>query len=277
MIPKVIHYCWFGNNPLPEMAKKCINSWEKFLPDYEIKEWNESNFDVNCCRYVKEAYDEKKWAFVSDYARFLILYNEGGIYFDTDVEIVSPMESVIENGNFMGSEKVDENDLNYAIAINPGLGLGAEKGLLLYKEILEEYNKRSFYKADGTINPITVVEFITEIMMKRGWESQDSTQTVEDIVIYKPEYFGAMDYQTGKIELTKNTKSIHHYAASWFNDIQIKMLNRTRKCINIFGKKRGKKIANIINLPLKLNDKIKSIGLRKTCSLVIKKIVKRKV
>ena len=104
MIPKVVHYCWFGGNQLPDDAKKCIESWRKFFPEYEIKEWNECNFDVNCCDYVKEAYAAKKWAFVSDYARFWILYHEGGLYFDTDVEVIKDMSDIIAKGAFMGCE-----------------------------------------------------------------------------------------------------------------------------------------------------------------------------
>ena len=104
MIPKIIHYCWFGRGPLPELAQKCIASWKKYLPDYEIKEWNEDNFDVNIIPYTAEAYKAKKYAFVSDYARFWILYRYGGIYFDTDVEVIRPMDDIIERGNFMGFE-----------------------------------------------------------------------------------------------------------------------------------------------------------------------------
>ena len=104
MIPKIIHYCWFGGNPLPELAIKCIESWKKYLPDYEIKEWNESNFDINCCAYVREAYEAKKWAFVSDYARFWILYQHGGLYFDTDVELIKSIDDLIVKGAFMGCE-----------------------------------------------------------------------------------------------------------------------------------------------------------------------------
>ena len=104
MIPKIIHYCWFGRNPLPESAIKCINSWKKFFPDYEIKEWNEDNFDVNIIPYTKEAYEAKKYAFVSDYARFWILYHHGGLYFDTDVEVIKAMDDIIELGPFMGVE-----------------------------------------------------------------------------------------------------------------------------------------------------------------------------
>ena len=104
MIPKTIHYCWFGGNPLPEMAIKCIESWKKFLPDYEIKQWDESNFDVNMIPYAAEAYKAKKYAFVSDFARFWILYNYGGLYFDTDVEVIKPMDNIIAKGPFMVCE-----------------------------------------------------------------------------------------------------------------------------------------------------------------------------
>ena len=105
MIPKIIHYCWFGRNPLPPLALECIASWRKFLPDYEIKEWNEDNFDVNSIPYTAEAYRQKKYAYVSDYARFCILYQYGGIYFDTDVEVIKPLNDIIAKGNFMGFEQ----------------------------------------------------------------------------------------------------------------------------------------------------------------------------
>ena len=104
-IPKIIHYCWFGRSPLPELAKKCIASWRKYFPDYEIKEWNEDNFDVNSILYTSQAYQAKKYAFVSDYARFWILYMYGGLYFDTDVEVIRPMDDIIQRGPFMGCEK----------------------------------------------------------------------------------------------------------------------------------------------------------------------------
>ena len=145
MIPKVIHYCWFGRNPLPSLAIKCIESWRKYLPDYEIKEWNEDNFDVNIIPYTQEAYQVGKYAFVSDYARFWILYKYGGLYFDTDVEVIKPMDDIIARGPFMGCEK-DVSDTSVAsvapglgLGVNPGLGLGVNPGLGLYKEIFEMY------------------------------------------------------------------------------------------------------------------------------------------
>ena len=124
MIPKIIHYCWFGRGPLPELAQKCIASWKKYLPDYEIKEWNEDNFDVNIIPYTAEAYKAKKYAFVSDYARFWILYKFGGIYFDTDVEVIRPIDDIVERGNFMGFETDPSltNDDASKASVAPGLG-----------------------------------------------------------------------------------------------------------------------------------------------------------
>lgn len=119
MIPKVIHYCWFGGNPLPDSAKKCISSWRKYLPDYEIKEWNERNFDVKSIPYTREAYRLKKFAFVSDYARMWILYHYGGIYFDTDVEVIKPFNDIIQRGNFMGFEAQHNNLLGSSRATPP--------------------------------------------------------------------------------------------------------------------------------------------------------------
>ena len=127
MIPKVIHYCWFGGNPLPPLALKCIESWKTFLPGYEIKEWNESNFDVNSIAYTREAYEARKYAFVSDYARFHILYHHGGLYFDTDVELIRPIDDIVARGAFMGCE-CEAKPGATAPAVAPGLGLGCNPG-----------------------------------------------------------------------------------------------------------------------------------------------------
>ena len=205
MIPKVVHYCWFGGNQLPDDAKKCIESWRKFFPEYEIKEWNERNFDVNCCDYVKEAYAAQKWAFVSDYARFWILYHEGGLYFDTDVEVIKDMSDIIAKGAFMGCE----TDNKYA----PGLGLGANPGLGLYKEILDYYEKIHFFIEGNTTE--TVVTHTSKILKSHGWVGNGEIEQIEGVTIYPPEYFCPMDYKTGKLDITPNTRSIHWYTASW--------------------------------------------------------------
>lgn len=149
MIPKVIHYCWFGGNPLPQLAQKCIESWKKNLPNYEIKQWNENNFDINIIPYTSEAYKAKKYAFVSDYARLWILYKYGGLYFDTDVEIIKPLDCIIKKGPFMGIEKYDGTGIP---AVAPGLGLGANPGLWLYAELLDLYSNIHFINQDGTLN-----------------------------------------------------------------------------------------------------------------------------
>lgn len=135
MIPKKIHYCWFGRNPLPESALKCIASWRKYLPDYEIIEWNEDNFDVNSIPYTRQAYESKKYAFVSDYARFKILYEHGGLYFDTDVEVIRPMDDIIAKGPFMGFE-INPCTERPQGAVNPGLGLGAVAQMPIYLSLI---------------------------------------------------------------------------------------------------------------------------------------------
>ena len=210
MIPKKIHYCWFGGNPLPPLAKKCIASWRKHCPEYEIIEWNESNFDIACCEYVREAYEAKKWAFVSDYARFKILYEYGGLYFDTDVEIVKPFDDIVNQGAFMGVETAVPN-----IMVNPGLGLGVPPGSRMYEDLLNMYDKLHFFKEDSTLNLKTIVEYTSEYLYKHGLCNKNEIQFIEEVYIYPKEYFNPCDMNTGKITITSNTYSIHHYAASW--------------------------------------------------------------
>ena len=218
MIPKVIHYCWFGGNPLPVSAKKCIASWRKYLPDYEIKEWNESNFDVNIIPYTAEAYKAKKYAFVSDYARFWILYKYGGLYFDTDVEVIKNMDEIIAKGPFMGCENEAKAGATPAqLGVAPGLGLGVNPGLGLYGEILDIYKDKHYILADGTYSTETVVTITTELLCKYGLKNTSKVQEVAGIYIYPKEYFCPKDYVTGRLFLTSNSVSIHHYDASWLS------------------------------------------------------------
>lgn len=213
MIPKIIHYCWFGHNPLPESAIKCINSWREYLPDYKIKEWNENNFDVNIIPYTQEAYEAKKYAFVSDYARFWILYYYGGLYFDTDVEVIKPMDDIIERGPFMGIEVVAKG--NELPKVAPGLGLGVNPGLGLYKKLLEKYDTLRFKNEDGTLNKKTIVAYTTEVLQENGLISSNDIQNVGGVWIYPADYFNPLDSLTGKLKLTENTRSIHWYMNSW--------------------------------------------------------------
>lgn len=251
MIPKIIHYCWFGGNPLPEDAQKCIASWRKYLPEYEIKEWNESNFDVNCCPYVKEAYEQKKYAFVSDYTRFYVLYHEGGLYFDTDVEVIKNMDHIVAAGNFMGFEKslatsrqIGATPSVSELGVAPGLGLGVNPGLGLLRELLDFYEAKEHF----TIEDGTVVDYTTAILRKHGLLNEHKLQNVADVTIYPADYFCPMDSTTGITILTKNTVSIHHYSCSWIdhNTMSWRLHILKNKLITIFGEKWVMRLSRIL-------------------------------
>ena len=222
MIPKVIHYCWFGGNPLPKSAQMCIASWRKYLPDYEIKEWNESSFDVNIIPYTAEAYKAKKYAFVSDYARFWILYKYGGLYFDTDVEVIKSMDDIIAKGPFLGWENAAKAGATPAqLGVAPGLGLGVNPGLGLYGEILDIYKDKHYILPDGTYSRETVVTITTDLLCKYGLKNINDIQKVAGVLIYPKEYFCPKDYRTGIMKITKQTRSIHHYDASWHSKREV--------------------------------------------------------
>ena len=226
-IPKVIHYCWFGRNPLPPMAVKCIESWKKFLPDYEIKQWNEDNFDIAVNAYVEEAYYMKKYAFVSDYARFWVLYHHGGIYFDVDVELLKPIDDILKTGPFMGLEGFETwykyKDLKAAPAA--GLGMAAYPKMEAIKDMLDYYTGRHFISLKGKPNVKTVVLIVADVLLDRGGVIDPDNITVcSDIHIYPEEYFNPKRVATGKITITENTRSIHHYAATWVDRKRIKGL-----------------------------------------------------
>jgi len=254
MIPKIIHYCWFGGNPLPEDAKVYIESWKKYCPDFEVREWNEANFDMNCCVYVKEACAAKKWAFVSDYARFWILYNYGGIYFDTDVEMIRPIDDILQCGAFMGIEAGPD------ILVAPGLGMGAEAGNRLYWEILNYYNNQTFYMPDGTINKTSVVCRVSEILKNNGYKSSEKKEFIGGVTIYPVDYFCPINYYNGKINITENTRTIHHYAESWHNPAE-KMIDAIRRKLYDTSF-RGGRIEELLIFPFRVWNKI--INIRET-------------
>lgn len=236
-IPKVIHYCWFGKNPLPSLAIKCIESWEKYFPDYELKEWNEDNFDVNLIPYIRDAYAAKRYAFVSDYARFWILYHEGGLYFDTDVEVLKPMNDIIVKGPFMGREKGGT-----ACPIAPGLGLGVNVGHVLYKELLDYYTTFEFILPNGAYNKKTIVEHTTEFLKKYGLTLNNELEEVKGVWMYPTEYFCPLDYTTGELKITDNTYTIHHYMASWVS----KSESLYKRLAQIIGKNNTHRLAKLL-------------------------------
>lgn len=239
MIPKIVHYCWFGGNPIPKDAQKCVASWRRYLPDYEIKEWNESNFDINSNQYVREAYEQRKFAFVTDYVRLYVLYHEGGIYMDTDVEVLKSYDPFLKHIAFSGFE-----NNNY---IPTGM-MASEKGGVWVADLLKDYDNRHFVKEDGSLDTTTNTFLITQTTLKYGLVLNNSFQDIKGVVtLYPSDYFCPKDHTDGLIKLTDNSVCIHHFAGSWLpKDVQFRHRIKTITA-NIFGKKFAGFISRLIN------------------------------
>lgn len=237
-IPHIIHYIWFGNNPKTELIEQCIRGWKEKLPEWEIKEWNENNFDIDSCAYIKQAYENKKYAFASDYVRFAVLYEYGGVYLDTDVELLKKIpEQMMEDTGFAGVE------CNFKI--NSGLVFACEPKNKLVKEILESYQEKKFVSEDGSLNTTTVVEYVTEIFKKHGFKEDGTEQIIDGFHIYPWEYFCAYDFITREFSITENTVCIHHYAGTWLSPkdkVKRKIKDKIRKHM---GNDNYKKLVNI--------------------------------
>ncbi len=244
MIPKIIHYCWFGRGEKPQLALDCILSWKKYLPDYELKEWNEDNFDITSNRYVKEAYYNKKYAFVTDYVRLYALFYEGGIYMDTDVEVLGNFDQFLQHHAFSGFE-TDGN-------VPTGM-MAAEKGSIWAKELLDQYTGRSFVLEDGSYDLTTNTTMITKYMVGKGLKLNNRYQDFEGLcTMYPSDFFCPKDHRTGIIKCTKNTVCIHHFAGSWlkhtwYNDFRHYIKVRMA-CL--FGEKTIVFLSDIITLRL---------------------------
>lgn len=225
-IPKTIHYCWFGNGEMPDLAIKCIDSWKKKLPSFEFILWNEENFDINMNNYVTEAYNAKKYAFVTDYVRLYALYNYGGIYMDTDVEVLKPLDCFLKHKAFTGCE----NEKMCVTGI-----MGAEKGHNWIKYLLDDYNDKRFLLPDGSYDKTTNTKMITKITIDEyGWKPKNQHQILKDgLNIYPFEVFCAKDWKTGKLYNNKNTYTIHHFSGSWHTNID----KLKRIIINLLGPK----------------------------------------
>jgi glycosyltransferase len=207
MIPKKIHYCWFGGEEIPDTIKKCMASWKKNLEGYELIEWNSTNFDLSINEFAAEAYQARKWAFVSDYVRLYVLYHEGGIYLDTDIEVLKPFDALLDQRAFTGFESMG----TIASWI-----FGTEKGNPIFKTFLDYYENRSFVQADGsydtTPNPIPLSRICKE---KYGMTNSPERQNLGDITVYPQEYFCAKSVIDGKIRVTENSYTIHHFEGTW--------------------------------------------------------------
>ena len=208
MIPRVIHYCWFGRGQMPELALKCIESWKKYLPDYELKLWNEDSFDLNINRYAKEAYEARKFAFVTDFVRLYALYHEGGIYMDTDVEVLKPLDDLLSLPAFSGYES------NKLSSFPTGI-MASQRGGIWVKEQLEYYDNVGFINPDGTYNMTTNTHTISNIMKQNGFVLNGEYQVYKgDMHAFPKDYF-CPKTSTGVLKITENTYCIHHFAGSW--------------------------------------------------------------
>lgn len=206
MIPKIIHYCWFGNGSKSDLVRQCIDSWKRIMPEYNIIEWNESNTDIASNHYIREAYEAKKWAFVSDYVRLSALLENGGIYLDTDVEVFKTFDAFLDNHAFMGFESND----SLVTAV-----IGAEKNNASIRDILDAYNKRHFINQDGSLDMTTNVTFISEYFLQRGMIPNGKQQDVLEFKIYPQIYFSPNNVSRIWGRISSKTYSVHHFEGSW--------------------------------------------------------------
>ena len=207
MIPKIIHYCWFGRGPMPEDNLKCIESWKKFLPDYKLMLWNEDNYDVNSIKFTRQAYQKKKYAFVIDPVRLQLLREHGGIWLDTDIEIIKNLDPLLELPAFMSFES--------DTLLHTGI-VGSEKGAAWTDEYWKYMNRKPFIRWNGRLNKTPSTVIISRILKKRGVKLDNTFHIYDDSLhIFPKDYFCPKDYKTGKITITDNTYCIHHFAGSW--------------------------------------------------------------
>lgn len=251
MIPKKIHYCWFGPGEIPEKDRKCIESWKKYCPDYEIVRWDESNYDVKKNAYMYEAYQAKKWGFVPDFARLDIVYQNGGFYLDTDVELVKSLDELRCNEAYFGFEEGE--------FINPGSGFGAVKGHAGIKALMGIYEERHFVKEDGKLELTPSPVLHRDRLKELGAVMNDQKQTVAGITLYPTEYFSPFRYYTGLLQTTENTISIHRYNMSWVDETTKKWTRREQLLSRKIHHKYARKIIRIVSLPERAWNRVKKV------------------
>lgn len=234
MIPKTIHYCWFGGKPLPADVLKCIKTWKKYCPDYEIKRWDESNFDVNCHPFMKAAYEAKAWAFVSDYARLKVVYENGGIYLDTDVELLRKTDFLLENQCYIGIQQPES-------LCTTGLGFGAEKSSPVVQKMMECYDTIEF--SDQAKNTFACPWLNDRVIRSFGKVNDDEITHLPGVTVYPSKFFDPLSTGNTKNLLCDDTVSIHHYAATWSGNKQ----RWKRKIVRIIGEKNVQKLKELRN------------------------------
>ena len=237
MIPRTIHYCWFGGNNLTILARRCLDSWKTHCPDYEIIQWNESNFDLSYCPYVYEAAEAGKWAFVTDVVRLHVLYHYGGIYLDSDVEVLKPLDDILHYEVVSGFQ--DKNSI-------PTGTMASIREHHLIKELLDEYDGIHFKKEDGSFNMITNCKRITDTCLKKGLVLNNKFQVVDGLTLFPSDFFCAKDLVTGHINKTTNTYTVHHFAGSWTTPANKRNAKIYGCFVKIFGEKAGSVVYRII-------------------------------
>lgn len=249
MIPKTIHYCWFGKNPLPPLAEKCIESWRNTNPEFMIARWDESNFDVNMCEFTRQAYEAKKWAFVSDVARLWVLSKHGGIYLDTDVELIKPIGELIKFDAFSGFE--DKKHIGTGI-------MGCVSGHPFFRESLLEYQSIKFTNQNGGHDLTTNVTRLTDLLLKHGLAQDDTKQTVAGVTLLPTAYFSPTIFGGEVVGVTQDTVSIHYYEASWKSEKEKRNIRKINKLTKLFGYR----LAMIIMAPEYAWDEFRKNGFR---------------
>lgn len=220
-IPEIIHYCWFGDDEMPEDAKKCVSSWKRICPTFKIIEWNEKNYDITKNKYVKQAYEQKKWSFVTDYVRLDVIYKYGGIYLDVDVELIKNISDLLAYDAFFGFESIKY--------VATGLGFGAIPQHEIVKKMLDMYNDLEFVLEDGSLNQITCPVYNTEIIQKSGFIINGETQIKSNVCVLSPEYLAPYNYSSAELNVTDKTYSIHWYNMSWKSIEEKKQVHKIQK------------------------------------------------
>jgi mannosyltransferase OCH1-like enzyme len=257
-IPKIIHYCWFGKKPLPEIAGKCIESWRKYFPDWEIKRWDESNYDINKSGFTKQTYEAGKYNLVSDYARCDLLYSFGGIYFDIDVEVIKDFGDILLNKAFVGFEDVGFEDVGFEHwpVVNSGCGMGFEPHNPFLLDVMRGLQKVLVVNEEGVSTSKSIMFIMTTLLRSYGLKNDGTIEDVVGITVYPKEYFSARSSWPGFLSLTENAYSIHYFIGSWLTEEEREWMQNTKK---FFEKYSDNKL--LLDKVLKVRGYLRNTGL----------------
>lgn len=274
MIPKIIHFCWLSGDPYPELVTHCIESWKHLLPDYEIMLWDRNRFDIDSVIWVKEACDKKKWAFAADYIRLYALYNYGGIYLDSDVEVLKSFDELLDLPYFLGREHFfDIIDASNTIE---AATFGAEKGNLFIKACLDYYTNRHFVKEncelESSILPYIMSQVAKKFLIKNISERSQFEKDPQTLCLFSMDYFSPKNSRTLSVDSTVNTFSIHHFNGSWHSPAQQKHVQLRIKLCKIFGEKLGEVLAAICAVLIHIRYEGFVFTIRKCASKAVEKI-----